>query len=106
MGGRQGLDILLARRTRWTSTKSLVTIPTGGEGVESQSPNGYAWRVINRLHVLATGKEMLSKARGTATPREIRDPGLFTKERLFPLVVLASFVNRTLQYVLYFKSLA
>jgi len=32
-GGRQGLDILLGRRTRWTSTQSLVTIPTGGEGV-------------------------------------------------------------------------
>jgi hypothetical protein len=49
---------------------------------------------------------MLSKVKGIATLREIRDPGLFIKERLFPLVVLASFVNRTLQYVLYFKSLA
>jgi hypothetical protein len=49
---------------------------------------------------------MLSKVRGTATPLEIRDPGLFIKESFFPLVVLASFVNRTLQYILHFKSLA
>jgi hypothetical protein len=66
------------------SMKSLVTIPTGGEGRQSQSPNGYAWRVINRLH--ASQQEMLSKVRGTATPREIRDQGLFVKESpLFPL---------------------
>jgi hypothetical protein len=49
---------------------------------------------------------MLSKVRGTVTPREIRDPGLFIRECLFPLVVLTSFADRTLQYVLYFKSLA
>jgi hypothetical protein len=45
---------------------------------------------------LAIGKEMLSKVKGTITPWEIRDLGIFIKECLFPLVVLASFVNRTL----------
>ena len=43
---------------------------------------------------------------GALRHRGIRDPGLFVRRVLFPLVVLASFTNRTLQYILYLKILS
>ena len=79
------MDILLGGRTWVDSMISLAVYPNWRRRSQSQCP------LVTRKLLL----EMLSKVRGTATPLEIRDPGLFIKESFFPLVVLASFVSRT-----------